>query len=189
LNGGSADLIYGIPDSGIMKKTSPVKVNTKSFKIPGTDNLCKPAGYVCDGADAACKYGCFGIKKCKTKCYNDLVKPCKDKLVGECERMFTIPYFPKNPLVTIEEPAGVHIGAQIWGSGEESVVLIQPSTGRKIPAAKNADGNWELVQEQEETETIDITLNLGYARACRHWKKKEIAKHCLDGVVGSVTRL
>lgn len=197
LNGGSADLIFAIPKSGIASKTSPVKVNTKRYKIPGTGNLCKGVGYVCEGADKVCKYGCFGINRCIDKCYRDLVKPCEDKLVRECENMFTIPYFPKDPLVTIQNPTGVHIGAQIWGSEEESVTLIQPSTGRKIPTAKNADGNWELVQEQdteqeeteEEVEKIDITLNLGYARACRHWKMKEIATHCLDGVVGSITRL
>lgn len=130
-------------------------------------------------------------------------KSLKIPLLGKLE--FAI---PKYPFVRFSQTGG-HMAVVVASTGEElgegqgddvSVRLFQKSTGRELGYVPGHDGLTLLDPEQRATAlearkreeskrdlgegevdsgVLELTINMGYARACRRWKKKTIGR-CLS---------
>jgi len=99
--------------------------------------------------------------------------------------------YPVKPFVRIAVTGG-HVAVQIASTPLEpyAVRLIQPSTGLEIKTQKNAHtGEYELLEDEdynmllqdedkENEKGVEGSINIGYARACRHFTSK--AKKCFS---------
>ena len=79
---------------------------------------------------------------------------------------------------------GGHGAGQMAATPAEpyAVRLLAPATGLEIKTKKNDDGEYvmdepdkdqmALIEEKEKAQGIEGTINIGYARACRHYTDK-----------------
>ena len=88
--------------------------------------------------------------------------------------------YPTSPYVRIALTGG-HVAVQIASTPAEpyAVRLLAPATGLEIKTKQNDDGEYvmdepdkdqmALIEEKEKAQGIEGTINIGYARACRHY--------------------
>jgi hypothetical protein len=110
----------------------------------------------------------------------------KSKSIGGRRRLNITFKYPTSPYVRIALTGG-HVAVQIVATPAEpyAVRLLQPSTGVEIKTKLNTNGEHEwiepdknqvaLLQEQEKAKGIEGTINIGYARACRHYTARAAA--------------